>query len=70
MLEAKPGLFLRIRIHQSSSIVTVIELVWSSIVIPTLAQDQNVVATTEWVRIDGDRPEIDIRVAALRLAAG
>ena len=40
--------------------MTVIELVWSSIVIPALAQYEDVIATTERIRIDSYGTEVDI----------
>lgn len=62
LLETKPGLVLSICLHQSSGLVTVVIFVGASIRIPSLAQDKNVIATTEWVRKDCDRADIDIRI--------
>lgn len=62
LLETKPGLVLSVCLHQSRGLVTVVILVGASIRIPSLAQDKNVIATTEWVRKDCDRADIDIRI--------
>jgi hypothetical protein len=44
--------------------VTVVELVWGSIGIPALADDEDVGSTTEWVGVEGDGAEVDVRVVA------
>lgn len=50
--------------------MTVIELVGCPIVIPALAQYEDVVATTEWIWVDSYGAEVDIGVAAFGLTAG
>jgi hypothetical protein len=42
--------------------VAVVVLVWGSIGIPALAQDEDVGVAAHWVGEDGDRAEVDIRV--------
>ena len=69
LLEAEPRLLRGVGIHQTSSLVTEVELVGAAIMIPALAQDKDVVATAERIGVDGDGAKIDIRVAALSLAA-
>ena len=50
--------------------MTIIEFVGSSIVIPTFAQDKDVVATAYWIGIDCHRAKVDIGVVAWSLATG
>lgn len=40
--------------------MSVIELVWGSIGIPALGEDQDVGSATEWIGEEGDRSEVDI----------
>jgi len=70
LLKTEPRLLCGIGLHQSLGIVTVVELVGGSIVVPALAESQNIVATSERVRVDGYGTEIDIRVVAWSLSAG
>ena len=62
LLETKPSVLGGIRFHQTDSFVAVIELVWSSIVVPGFAHDKDIVATTEWIRVGCNGAEVDIRV--------
>ena len=48
--------------------MAVVELVWGSIGIPALGNDQDVGSTTEGVGEDGNGSEVDIRVVAWSLA--
>lgn len=50
--------------------MTVVELVGCPIVIPALAQDEDVVTATEGVWVDGYRAEVDIGIVACSLTAG
>lgn len=63
LLQAKPRLLGLVRLHQLRRLVAVVVLVWGSIRVPALAQNENVGVTTHWVGENGDGAEIDIRVA-------
>lgn len=60
LLKTKPWLLLGVGLHKSGAVMTVVELVGRAIVIPALAQNEDVVATTEWIGEDFDRSEIDV----------
>ena len=64
LLETEPWLVDLVGFHELSTLVAVVELVWSSIGIPALGNNQDVGSTTEWVGEDGNRSEVDIRVVA------
>lgn len=49
--------------------MTVVEFIGRPIVIPALAQHEDVVATTEGIGIDSYRAEVDIGVTTWSLAA-
>lgn len=70
LLETEPGLMLGIGFHKPSSFMTVVEFVGASIVIPRLAHDEDVVATTERIGVDGNGAKVDIRVVTRSLATG
>jgi hypothetical protein len=57
-------------LHELGSLVTVVELVGSSIGIPTFGQDQNIWGATKRIREDSNRSEIDVRVVAWSLSSG
>lgn len=69
LLKTKPGLVLGICLHQSRGLVTVVVFVGTSIRIPSLGQDKNVIATTEWVGKDCNRADIDVRIVTGRLTS-
>lgn len=50
--------------------MSVVELVWSSIVLPTFGHDDDVVSTSERVFPELDWAEEDIRVVSLSLTSG
>ena len=60
LLETKPWLLLGIGLHEAGAVMTVIELVGGAIVVPTLAEHENVVAATEGIGVDFDRSEVDV----------
>ena len=70
LLQTEPGLMLGIGFHESSSFVTVVELVRAAIVIPRLAHDKDVVATAERVGEYGNGAKVDIGIVAGSLATG
>ncbi len=55
-------------LHKLGTLVAVVELVWGSIGVPALGDNQDVGSATEWVGENGNRSEIDIRVVAWSLA--
>lgn len=52
------------RLHELGSLMTVVELVWGSIRIPALGEDENVGSATKWVGEDGDWAQVDVRVVS------
>ena len=60
LLKAKPWLLLGIGLHEAGAVMTVIELVGGAIVVPTLAENENVIAATERIGIDLNRSEVDV----------
>lgn len=70
LFQTKPRLMLGIGLHQAFAFVSVVELVGGSIRIPGLGHDQDVVASTERIREDGDGANVDIGIVAWRLAGG
>jgi hypothetical protein len=70
LLETEPWLVNFVCFHELGTLSTVVELVWSSIWIPALGQNQDVWGTTEWIWEDGNRSEVNIGVFARRLTGG
>lgn len=62
LLKAKPELVAFVGLHKDSSIMTEVVGVGLSVAHPGLAHDENVRPATEWVVVDGDWAEVDIRV--------
>ena len=60
LLQTKPWLLFGIGLHEPGAVMTVIELVGGAIVVPTLAEHENVIAATEWIGEDFDRSEVDV----------
>lgn len=60
LLKTKPWLVLSICFHQPGAVMTVVEFVGGPIVVPALAENENVVATTERIGEDSDGTEIDV----------
>lgn len=60
LLETKPWLLLGIGLHETGAVMTVVELVGGAIVVPTLAEYENVIAATEGIGVDFDRSEVDV----------
>ena len=60
LLQTKPWLLLSIGLHEPGAVMTVVELVGCAIVVPTLAEYENVVAATERVGKDFHRSEVDV----------
>lgn len=69
LLKTKPGLVLSICLHQSRGFVTVVVFVGASIRIPSLAQDKNIIATTEGIWKGCNRADIDIRIVSRGLTS-
>jgi len=68
LLKTEPWLVGLVSLHELGTLVAVVELVWGSIGIPALGDNQDVGSATEWVGEDGNRSEVDIRVVAGSLA--
>ena len=60
LLETKPWLLLGVGLHEAGAVMSVVELVGGAIVVPTLAEHENVIAATEWIGVDFDRSEVDV----------
>jgi hypothetical protein len=56
-------------LHELGALVAVVELVWGSIRVPALGDDQDVRGTTERIREDSNRSEVDIGVVPWSLAS-
>ena len=69
LLETEPWLVLLVGLHELSSLMAVVELVWSSIGVPALSNNQDVWVTTEGVGEDSNGSEVNIRVVAWCLAS-
>lgn len=67
LFQAKPRLVLGIRLHQSLTFMTIVEFVGTSIGVPGLGHDQDVVATSEGIGEDGAGANVDIGIVARSL---
>ena len=70
LLDSEPDDLLLVGAHELGALVSVVELVGGSIVVPALGQNNNVVASSERIGVDGGGSEIDIRVVAGGLFCG
>jgi hypothetical protein len=70
LLKTEPWLVGSVSLHELGTLVTVVVLVWGSIGIPALSDNQNVGGTAEWVGEDGYGSEVNIRVVAWGLSCG
>ena len=61
LLETEPWLLGLMSLHELGSLIAVVELVWSSVRIPALAENENVWVTTEWIWEDRNRAKVEIR---------
>jgi hypothetical protein len=53
---------LLVGLHELGTLMAVVELVWGSIRVPALSDNENVGSTTEWIGEDSDGAEVDIGV--------
>ena len=60
LLQTKPWLLLGIGLHEPGAVMTVVELVGCAIVVPTLAEYEDVIAATEGIGEDFNRSEVDV----------
>jgi hypothetical protein len=70
LLETEPRLMRLVCGHKLGTLGTVVELVWGSIWIPALGENEDVWRTPEWIGEDGDGSEVDIRVVTRSLTGG
>lgn len=70
LFKTEPELLLGVGLHQTGSIVAVVELVGATIGVPGLAENKDVVALAEGVGEDSDGTEVDIGVVTRGLAGG
>ena len=68
LLKTEPWLVGLVGLHELRTLMAVVELVWGSIRIPALGNNQNVGSTTERIGVDGDRSEVDIGVVTWGLS--
>lgn len=69
LLKTEPRVVRLVGLHELSTLMTVVELVWGSIRVPALCDNQDVGGTTEWIGVDGNGSEVDIGVVARGLAS-
>lgn len=69
LLETEPWLVRLVSLHELGSLMAVVELVWGSIGVPALGNDQDVRGTAEWIRVKGHGAEVDVGVVAGGLAS-
>ena len=62
LFKTEPCVLVGVGVHQPCGVVSVVELVWASVMVPGLAQNEDVVATTEGIGIYGDRSYVDIGI--------
>ena len=70
LLQTEPDFLLGVCSHQLLALVSVVELVWSAVVVPAVGQDNDVVASSERIWVESDWLQVDVRVVAWRLAGG
>jgi len=68
LLQPEPKLLRGVLLHQHGSVVAEVVGVGLAVRHPRLAQDEDVVAEAEGVRVHGDGAEVDVGVVARRLA--
>jgi hypothetical protein len=69
LFKTEPWVMFLVCLHKLGSLVTVVELVGGSIGIPAFGQDQNIWGAAKWIRENGNRSEIDVRVVAWSLSS-
>jgi hypothetical protein len=70
LLETEPDLVLLVGLQHDFGVVAEIVGVGLAVRHPALAHDEDVVAQTHWVRVEGFGAEVDIRIVARSLAGG
>ena len=70
LLETKPRLVLGVSLHHLLALMTEVELVGGAIGVPALGENDDVGGTTEGIRVDGTRAEVDVRVVTRSLVCG
>lgn len=70
LLDTEPGLMGLVLLGKLGGLVSVIELVGSSVILPTFGHDDDVIPTTERVLPELDGSEEDVGVIALGLTCG
>lgn len=69
LLETEPRLVGFVGLHEFGTLMAVVELVWGSISVPALSYDQNVGGAAQWIGVDSNWSEVDIRIIAGGLAS-
>lgn len=69
LLETEPEFVLLVGLNHDGSIVAVVVGVRLAVSAPSLAHDEDIVAETEGVGVEGNRAEVDIRVVTGSLAS-
>ncbi|RUP44708.1 hypothetical protein BC936DRAFT_149102 [Jimgerdemannia flammicorona] len=64
LLDAEPGVLIGVGVHDLLGVGAVVSLVWGTVGVVSLAEDEDVVALAEGVGEDGDGLEEDVRVVA------
>lgn len=70
LLKTKPWLVGSMCLHKLGSLMSVVELVWGSVIIPALGKNEDVWGAAHWVWVDANWADVDIGVVAWSLASG
>ena len=70
LFQTEPNFFLGVGSHQLAALMSMVELVWGAVVVPALGQNDDVVASSERIWVEGNWLQVNIRVVAWRLAGG
>lgn len=70
LLDSEPDDLLLVSAHKLGALMSVVELVGGTVVVPALGEDNDVLASSERIRVDGGGSEIDIRIVAGSLVCG
>lgn len=70
LFKTKPCMLVGVGVHQSGGVVSVVEFVWASVMVPGFTQNENVVTAAEWVGIYGNGSDVDIGIVSGCLTSG
>lgn len=70
LLKTEPWLLVFVGLHELSTVVSVVELVWGTIRVPALVENQDIVTSTERIWVNGNWSQVDIGVLTGSLSGG